>query len=83
VLAGLGGNRVARWHIFKPKIPIWVNFGGSYNGRCKAIWSILLPFGILYGYFGIFFPFWNVVPRKIWQSCGGNPRSFGFCLFSI
>jgi hypothetical protein len=20
--------RVARWHIFKPKIPIWVNFGG-------------------------------------------------------
>jgi hypothetical protein len=22
-------NRVARWHFFKPKIPIWVNFGGS------------------------------------------------------
>jgi hypothetical protein len=21
--------RVARWYIFKPKIPIWVNFGGS------------------------------------------------------
>jgi hypothetical protein len=20
--------RVARWFIFKPKIPIWVNFGG-------------------------------------------------------
>jgi hypothetical protein len=20
-------NRVARWFIFKPKIPIWVNFG--------------------------------------------------------
>jgi hypothetical protein len=27
-------NRVARWHIFKPKIQIWVNFGESYNGRC-------------------------------------------------
>jgi hypothetical protein len=22
-------SRVARWQIFKPKIPIWVNFGGS------------------------------------------------------
>jgi hypothetical protein len=21
-------SRVARWYIFKPKIPIWVNFGG-------------------------------------------------------
>jgi hypothetical protein len=26
-------NRVARWYIFKPKIPIWVNFVGSCNGR--------------------------------------------------
>jgi hypothetical protein len=31
--AGLG-TMVARWNIFKPKIPIWVNFGGSCNGRC-------------------------------------------------
>jgi hypothetical protein len=22
------GPRVARWLVFKPKIPIWVNFGG-------------------------------------------------------
>jgi hypothetical protein len=21
-------SRVARWFLFKPKIPIWVNFGG-------------------------------------------------------
>jgi hypothetical protein len=28
------GSRVARWHNFKPNIPIWVNFGGSCNGRC-------------------------------------------------
>jgi hypothetical protein len=25
--------RVARWFVFKPKIQIWVNFGGSCNGR--------------------------------------------------
>jgi hypothetical protein len=24
----------ARWYVFKPKIPIWVNFGGPCNGRC-------------------------------------------------
>jgi hypothetical protein len=67
--------RVARWFIFKPKIPLWVNFGGSCNWRC---WHILWPFGLFYFhlvystyghlvYFGIFFPFWYVVPRKIWQ----------------
>jgi hypothetical protein len=28
---------------FQTKIPIWVNFRGSYNGRC---WYILLPFGL-------------------------------------
>jgi hypothetical protein len=41
---------VARCYIFKPKIPIWVHFGGSCNGRCWYIlwpfWSILHPFGI-------------------------------------
>jgi hypothetical protein len=44
--------RNARWHIFEPKIPIWVNFEGSYNGRC---WYILQPLGLFYGhlvYFG-------------------------------
>jgi hypothetical protein len=25
-------TRVARWFVFKPKIQIWVNFGGSCNG---------------------------------------------------
>jgi hypothetical protein len=28
---------------FKPKIPIWVNIGGSCNGRC---WYIIWPFGL-------------------------------------
>jgi hypothetical protein len=39
-------GRVARWFVFKPKIAIWVNFGGPWNGKC---WYLLLPFGIFYG----------------------------------
>jgi sorbitol-specific phosphotransferase system component IIC len=27
-------TRVARWFIFKPKITIWVSFGGPWNGKC-------------------------------------------------
>jgi hypothetical protein len=41
---------------------------------CIAIWSTLwhfriffIPFGIFYDYLVYFFPFWYVVPRKIWQ----------------
>jgi hypothetical protein len=37
------GARVARWYIFKPKIPIWVNFGGPWNGK---VCYILCPLGI-------------------------------------
>jgi hypothetical protein len=29
-----GKIRVARWYIFKPKIPIWVSGCVSSNGRC-------------------------------------------------
>jgi hypothetical protein len=40
-------TRVARWYIFKPKIPIWVNFGEScYGIYYMAIWSVLWPFDI-------------------------------------
>jgi hypothetical protein len=35
--------RVARWYSFKPKIPIWVNFGGPWNGKG---WYIQWLFGI-------------------------------------
>jgi hypothetical protein len=59
-------TKVAGWYIFKPKIPIWVNFGGSCNGRR---WYILWPSGLFYGHCGMFFLFWYVVPRKIWQPC--------------
>jgi hypothetical protein len=67
-------SRVARWFIFKPKFPTWVNFGGPYNGSCLYI---LRPFGQFSGhlvYFmalwyilwsvGIFSPFWYIFPTK-------------------
>jgi hypothetical protein len=31
-------NRVARWFAFRPKIPVWVNFGCAYQ------WKILVCF---------------------------------------
>jgi hypothetical protein len=37
----------ARWYIFKPKIPICVNFGGSCSGK---IWHTLWPYGMYYGH---------------------------------
>jgi hypothetical protein len=38
-------TRVARWFVFKPKIQIWVSFGGSCNGR---YWYILWTLGPFY-----------------------------------
>jgi hypothetical protein len=32
-----------------------------------AIWSILRTFGIFFGYLVYFTPFWQVLPREIWQ----------------
>jgi hypothetical protein len=37
---------VARWYIFEPNIPIWVNFLVPCNGRD---WYKLLPFDLFYG----------------------------------
>jgi hypothetical protein len=47
VLAGPNWSRVARWFVFKQKIPILVKFGGPWNGNCCYI---LWPFGIFYGH---------------------------------
>jgi hypothetical protein len=50
-----------------PKIPTWVNFGGSCNGRC---WYSLWQLGPFYGHlvylwqFGIFFPVWVYFTNK-------------------
>jgi hypothetical protein len=67
--------RLARWYMFKPKIPIRVNFGGPSNGKCwliyfMTIWTILRTFGIFYDYFVNFMIIWYIryhVPIKIWQ----------------
>jgi hypothetical protein len=58
------GRSVARWHIFKPKLPLWVNFkclAMKYAGKVKGhfvyfppIWYILWPFGTFCGHFGNF-----------------------------
>jgi hypothetical protein len=40
--------RVARWYIFKPKIPIWVIIYELRRG-CGRGWHILCPFGPFYG----------------------------------
>jgi hypothetical protein len=48
-------DRVARWFLFKPKIQIWVNFGGpEIEKRCYILW----PFGIFYGHLGYFMTIW-------------------------
>jgi thiol-disulfide isomerase/thioredoxin len=66
--------RVARWFVFKPKIPIWVNFGGPWNGKCRYIlWSFGIFYDQLVDYLAIwqccgnlvYFPlFWYIVKRK-------------------
>jgi hypothetical protein len=72
-------GRVARWHIFEPKIHFWVNF------ECLAIediglcilWQIglfydhlvfLRPLGIFYGYL-VYFPLFGM----FYQDKSGNP----------
>jgi hypothetical protein len=73
------GTKVARWYIFIPKLRIWVDFGGPWNGKC---WHILLPIGIFYGnliYFMVIWynlwSFWYIFPcfGMMYQGKSGNP----------
>jgi hypothetical protein len=50
--------RVARWFVFKPKIPIWVNFAGSCYGKSRYI---LWPFGLLYSHWKYFMVIWYIL----------------------
>jgi hypothetical protein len=50
-------SRVARWFLFKPKIPIWVNLGGKMFIYFMAIWNILQTFGIFCNHFEHFLVF--------------------------
>jgi hypothetical protein len=43
------------------KNPLWVNFGGSCNGRC---WYILCPFGVYYGHSEYIFPYFVFCTKK-------------------
>jgi hypothetical protein len=64
---------VARWHIFKPKKSIWVNFGGSATEDV----------GIFYDHFVYFVAIWYIIwlfgtyifPRSgmLYQEKSGNP----------
>jgi hypothetical protein len=69
---------VARWFVFKPKIPILMKFGGPWNIKycyifghleyITAIWYNLQPFAIVCGHLvNVFFRFGMFGPRKIWQ----------------
>jgi hypothetical protein len=49
--------RIARWFVFKPKIPIWETISGSRIGKC---WYILWPFGTFYGNLGSFVTIWYI-----------------------
>jgi hypothetical protein len=47
---------------FQTKIPIWVNFGGTWNLKGRYI---LWPFGIYYSHLVHFWPFGNL--EAIWD----------------
>jgi hypothetical protein len=49
-----GVTRVARWFVFKPKIPIWVKFRRS---SYEKSWHILWQFRLFYGHWKYFRPF--------------------------
>jgi hypothetical protein len=59
------GSRVARWHIFKPKILIWVTFGGSCTERC---WYNICPFGLFYSHTVYFAAIWYIL-WLFWYIC--------------
>jgi hypothetical protein len=58
-------GRVGRWYIFKPKIPIWVNFVGSEIEDVGILY--IWPFGLLLGHIHTFIYF----PVLVYFSCFG------------
>jgi hypothetical protein len=80
-------TRVARWFVFQPKLPIWVNFRGSCNSKS---WYILWPFGLLYGHLKYSMAIWYIYFVVIWyifpplgilhrnKEKSGNPGKYPF-----
>jgi hypothetical protein len=71
-------SSVARWYIFKPKSPIWVNFEGlSMEDVCifMTIWSVLLPKVTFYVHLVHFVVIWYIFPRfgLLYREKSGNP----------
>jgi hypothetical protein len=77
--------RVARWHIFRPNIPILGKFWRVLQWKMLvyliAIWSYLRPFGIFCGHLvclhTYFMVIWNIFPcfGTFYQEKSGNPGS--------
>jgi hypothetical protein len=65
-------DRVARWYNLKPKIPIWVNFGGTWNGR---YWYFCDHFGQFSSHLINFMVFWYILWPflMLWKEKSGNP----------
>jgi hypothetical protein len=64
---------------FQTKDALWVNFGGSCNGKS---WYILRPLGLFYGHWKYFiaiwyilWSFWYIFPRFgiLYTEKSGNP----------
>jgi hypothetical protein len=71
--------RVARWYIYKLKIPILLNFGGSLKGMCWYIWSVYFTsIWCIFWSFGIFSPILVCCTKYIWQQwCHLGDWSYG------
>jgi hypothetical protein len=72
-------SRVARWSVFKPKIP---NLGKFWRVPLwkivvyfMTIWSILRPLDIFYGHLVYFVVIWYIFPRFgiLDEEKSGNP----------
>jgi hypothetical protein len=58
IIYELQSNRVARWFVFKPKIPIWVNFKGP-----RVDWKMVIC--ISYGHLEYFVFIWYIFPDLV------------------
>jgi hypothetical protein len=62
--------RISKLHIFKPKIPLWVNLEGVAMEDACIFYGNLVYFtansNMLWS-FGTRFPFWFVACTNIWQ----------------
>jgi membrane-anchored protein YejM (alkaline phosphatase superfamily) len=79
-----GSFRVARWHIFKPKITNWVNFRGSSTGRFYfiATWFIFRKFWYFKGYL-VYFPRFGMLCKKNLATLGSFIEESNWQVFGV